>query len=317
MAIETNLLQTIAQRSHGLSERFPAVLLGPGDDCALVDPQGPVLLTVDHVVAGRHVPEWTDGGVTDALIDLTARKAVARSISDIAAMAGTPIASLATACLPAWVSQPVANALFERMKFWAERWHAPIVGGDIATLGRTQTGPLVLTCTVLGAPHPRRGAVLRSGAKPGDGVYVTGALGGSLKSGRHASFEPRVEAAASLADALGARLTAMMDLSDGLGLDGSRLARASNVTLELDERAIPRHADAQGPLAPIRDGEDYELLFTARSEPPASLPGGADALPVTRIGTVIAPSADPGCLLVQADGSRRDISTLGWDHGGA
>jgi thiamine-monophosphate kinase len=292
--------------------RFPGVLLGPGDDCALVDPRGPVLLTVDHVVAGRHVPEWSAGGVSDALIDLTARKAMARSISDIAAMAGTPIASLATACLPAWLSQSSANALFDRMKFWAERWHAPLVGGDIASLAANQPGPLVLTSTVLGRPHATRGPVLRSGARIGDGVYVTGALGGSLASGRHATFEPRVTEARALADTLGPDLTAMMDLSDGLGLDGARLARASGVRLELDARALPLHADVVETMAAIADGEDYELLFTARSMPPASLSAGGP-VPVTRIGTVVA--GEPGCWL-RTESGLIDASRLGWDHEG-
>lgn len=315
MATEADLLATIAHRSAGLHARYPGVLLGPGDDCAIVDPHGPVLLTVDHVVAGRHVPDWTPSSLTDALIDLTARKAVARSISDIAAMAGTPIASLATACLPAWLSQSSAEALFDRMKFWAERWRAPLVGGDIATLAADQTGPLVLTTTVLGTPHPSRGAVLRSGARPGDGVYVTGALGGSLASGRHATFEPRLAEARSLADALGPNLTAMMDLSDGLGLDGARVARASGVRLELDAPALPLHAGVTDPRAGLGDGEDYELLFTARTAPPGSLTDetGSVRTPVTRVGTVVA--GEPGCW-VRTEAGMFDASGLGWEHVG-
>ena len=138
------------------------------------------------------------------------------------------------------------------MRAWAERFGCPLIGGDIARVA----GPTVLTCTVVGAAHPARGAVLRSGARVGDGVYLTGALGGSFASGRHLTFTPRVREAAELCDALGEDLTAMMDVSDGLGRDAARIGEASGACLEIEASAIPMHAGVPGWREAAGEGED-------------------------------------------------------------
>ena len=221
---ENELLNLIAHRSLEMTRKFPAVEVGPGDDAAVVQIGGEsLLLTVDQLVEGRHFRAGTP-------IDLVARKAVARSVSDIAAMGGTPTFGLATGLLPEGFRD--AAALTDRLHAWAESWGFPLVGGDIATHPPEAREPLiVLTTTVLGRPHAARGPVLRSGARPGDSVYVTGVLGGSYDKatglGRHLTFEPRVREAIFLCDSLGGRLTAMMDISDGLGIDAARLARQS------------------------------------------------------------------------------------------
>ncbi|MGQ0628557.1 MAG: thiamine-phosphate kinase [Phycisphaerales bacterium] len=146
------------------------VIVGPGDDCAVIEHGGvQTLLTVDQVIESRHFigpliasdgPRGTPGTPFHAV----AHKAIARSISDIAAMGGRPRWALATAALPAGLSDSLAGALFEAMRRLALTFGAPLVGGDIAAT----SGPLVLTVTVGGAPHPARGPVLRSGARPGD-----------------------------------------------------------------------------------------------------------------------------------------------------
>src|SRR5438046_276189 len=123
---------------------------------------------------------------------------------------------LAAATLPAEYAH--ADALFDALAKAARDFAFPLVGGDIAI------GPaLVLSITAIGAPHPRRGPVLRSGSRPGDALYVTGALGGSLDPatglGRHFTFEPRLAESRWLCDTLSADLHAMMDISDGLGRD--------------------------------------------------------------------------------------------------
>ncbi len=225
---EAELLSHIYARSAGLAGEFPHILVGPGDDCAVVRPPAGaagLLLKVDQLVEGRHFRP-----IPATPVDLVARKAIARSVSDIAAMGGTPSCALVGAVLPARCH--FADALFDAMARWARHWGCPLVGGDIATwTGET----LILSITIVGTPHPARGPVRRSGARPGDDLFVTGTLGGSLDPatglGRHLTFEPRLPEARSLCDSLGDRLTAMMDISDGLGIDAGRLAAASGVRI--------------------------------------------------------------------------------------
>lgn len=300
---ESALLSHIAERSRTLSARFPDVLTGPGDDCAVVRGRaGALLLTVDQLVEGRHFAPSTD----DRHV---ARKAVARSMSDLAAMAARPSWALATAALPTastrW-TEPRVRSLFDALAAWAEHWNCPLVGGDIATL--PPGAPAVFSIALGGTPASERGAVLRSGARDGDEVWVTGRIGGSLASGRHLSFEPRLAESAWLARTLGPALHAMIDVSDGLGRDAARLARASAARLELHADDVPRHPDA-GDTA-FADGEDYELLFTVA--PGAPLPACTpDGTPLTRIGRVV---AGQGCVLIGPDGRATDASELGWDH---
>ncbi len=298
---ESELLQHIYDRSASLQGRRD-ILVGPGDDAAVlaIGTQA-VLLTVDQLVAGRHY----NPGTTP--IDLISRKAIARSVSDIAAMGGTPTAALATGCLPHNFTH--ANELFDRMANWALHFGCPLIGGDIAT----SDNAAVLTVTVIGAPHPIRGPVLRSTAKPGDAVYVTGRVGASLPSGRHLSFEPRLREARALCDILRAKLHAMIDLSDGLGRDAARIAAASKVRIDLDPGAIPLHAEARDPMAALADGEDYELLFTAPADAP--VPPSIGQTPVTRIGLVAAPVADrPAGAFITAGARTIDLADAGWDH---
>ncbi len=305
---ESDLLRLIRARSTDLG---PGVVIGPGDDCAaLKSSAGTLLLTVDQVIEGRHFVGPLGGRAGAAPLDLVARKAIARSVSDIAAMAGMPRWSLATAALPRGTSQAVADELFLAMARWAKHWGCPIVGGDIATLP-DDSPRAVLTVTVGGEAHPARGPVTRSGAKPGDEVWVTGHIGGSLASGRHLTFEPRVAVARALADALGARLHAMIDLSDGLGRDVARMAEASGVAIEIDQGAVPLHGDAGGVDRAVRAGEDYELAFVVAPQADEPAACAVSGVPITRMGRVVAGS---GCVLVDERGERRDTADLGWDH---
>ncbi|MEO1008814.1 MAG: thiamine-phosphate kinase [Planctomycetota bacterium] len=294
---ERELLQRIAERSADLGAAFPGVLVGPGDDCAVLagDPR-PLLLTVDHLVQGRHFD--------DALpLDLVGRKAVARSVSDIAAMAGRPAWALATALLPAgW---PHADELFGHMADAARAFGCPLVGGDVAS--HAGDGPLTLTVTAGGHPVGER-PVLRSGANAGDSVYATGRFGGSPVAHRHARFDPRVEEAAALAGLA----TAMIDASDGLGVDAGRIAEASGATIELDAATIPVHPDARDLDAALGDGEDYELVFTAPDA--ATVPEAIFGTPITRIGLVVE-RGEHACVVVLPGGARRNASDLGFEHG--
>lgn len=297
---ESNLLAHIARRSADLSDLFPQVVVGPGHDCAVVRAGGcDILLKADQVVEGRHFLPSTP-------IGLIARKAIARPLSDLAAAAGTPLAALAAAQLPP--DYPHADDLFDALASHARAFGCPLVGGDIAA----GAGPLLsLSITVVGLPHPSRGPVLRSGARPGDRVYVTGALGNSFGDGfgKHLSFTPRLAEARALADALGQNLHAMMDISDGVGLDTDRLARASGVAIDLTLEHLPVSPGAT-PNGALRDGEDYELLFAAAGPLPPLGPGFTT--PITRIGTVL---PGEGAFVLTSDGRRTPASALGWNPG--
>lgn len=310
---ESDLLRRIYERSASLTSRFAQVLTGPGDDCAVVrtGTGSEWLLTVDQVVEGRHF-------LRGAPVERVARKAIARSVSDIAAMGGTTRGgwALATGAVPPGFER--ADALFDAMKKWAEHWGCPLVGGDVASTG--EEGGMVLTVTVGGLPHPVRGPVLRSGAQVGDYVYVTGTLGGSLGSGRHFSFEPRLAEASWLCETLGAGgwgLHAMIDISDGLGRDAGRIAEASGVRIEIDAALLPLSPGlgAADWRRAASDGEDYELLFTAapQVEVPETCP--ETGTPVTRIGRVAEAGPDGPAAVVVTPERTWDVSQLGWEHG--
>lgn len=309
---ELDLLSRIYDRSRDLSGSFPQVLVGPGDDCAVIAAGGgQLLLKVDQLIEGRHFVRGT-------ALDLIARKAIARAVSDIAAMAGTPTAALAAATLPRNFPQERADQLFDAASRWARHFGCPLVGGDIASFAGADA-PIALSITIVGTPHAARGPVLRSTAREGDSVYLTGAIGGSFDKatggGRHLTFEPRLVEARWLADVLGRDLHAMLDISDGLGIDTGRLGAASGLAIELAGESIPLNGPpgTDAILQALSAGEDYELLFTAPASRaiPSACP--LTSTPITRIGR-----STPGtstCTLVLPDGSRTDVSTRGWQHG--
>jgi len=319
---EAELLEHVRSLAAAQPTLFPQVVVPPGDDCAVIRlPAGEeVLLKVDQLVEGRHFaasPDWSasrgqPGGLDRAAyLDVIARKAIARAVSDLAAMAGTPVCALAAACLPPAFPHEAAHALAESLHRWGAHWSCPVVGGDVASFDVARPGPVTLSISAIGLVHATRGPVLRSGARAGDAIYTTGLLGGSLGSdamGRHLTFEPRVREARWLADMLGPRLHAMMDLSDGLGIDAARLGRASGVCVRVEEARIPA---AAGVIAALRDGEDYELLFAAHpaAEVPHRTPSGC---PLTCVGEAVV--GTPGATMLRIDGGEVDISRLGWDH---
>ncbi len=300
---ESELLQHIYATASGPT---PLVPIPPGDDMAmlLVGDQA-ILAAVDQVVAGRHVDLQTTS------LELVGRKAVTRSLSDIAAMAGHPVALLATAALPPDFGHDRATTLFDAMRATADRYDCPLVGGDIA-IHCDASAPLVCTVTALARPGPA-GAVCRTGARPGDHLFVTGRLGGSLGPdglGRHLSFEPRIREALILAGVLESRLHAMIDISDGLARDASHLATGAGVRIEVDTLRIPCNDGLDWQRA-AGDGEDYELCFAAVGDVPTSLGG----LPVTEVGRVIqAGPGDTPAVVFKAGAEVLDTTALGWEH---
>lgn len=255
-----------------------------GDDCAVADcaPWGTLLVTTDSVIDGVHL-RWDREGP-----DAFGYKAVARGLSDVAAMGGEALWAVIAVCLPEAVTREEAHAVY----FGAERAGCPVVGGD------TAFGPTpYVAATVLGRAH-EKGPVLRSGARPGESIFVTGPLGGSLASGGHYRFVPRVAEAKRLLDAID--VGSMIDISDGLSTDLCHILEASGVGCRLEAAAVPLNEGATLENA-LCDGEDFELLLTAR-EP-------CDGL--VRIGTI----TDSKRLLVHPDGREEPLEPRGWEHG--
>lgn len=280
----------------------PGVVVGPGDDCAVLDVGGAELqlVTTDQLIAGRHYDPATTP------VELIARKALARSVSDIAAMCGRPLASVCTASF-AGDDARMATELFDAMAALGEEWGAPLVGGDFASGNATQ-----FTTTVIGsADRGKPGPILRSGARVGDAVWVTGHIGNSYDSGHHLRFTPRFVEGLELRERLGERLHAAIDISDGLGRDAGRIARMSGVRVVIESVRVPLRETARGVERSIADGEDYELLFvtSGNADLPPTLGTGTV---VTRIGSV---TEGEGAVLRFSDGRTIDATEAGWDHG--
>ncbi len=275
-----------------LAELTPGVLMDKslvadatdGDDCAVVRDalRGGkyLLLKSDCVIEGRHFLAATPAAQVGW-------KALARPLSDIAACAGRPLHALVTIALPVETATARARGIYRGLGRCAAEFGVLVVGGETA---RTD-GPTMIAVSLTGEVSPKR-CCLRSGGQPGDTLFVTGLLGGSLASGRHLNFRPRLSEARWLAKHFAVH--AMMDLSDGLGADLPRLALASGVGFRIDRENLPLAADVSAEQA-IRDGEDYELLFAvAPGDAGALLAGWPVRFPdvaLTRIGELTAPGA--------------------------
>ncbi len=296
---ELALIERIGARVR----RRPGTELGIGDDAAILSVGGTAVATQDLLVEGVHFRR-----ATAALRDL-GHKALAVNLSDLAAMAAEPVAALVGLCIPpGGLGDEEVNALYGGLDALAARHGLTVAGGDVSG------GPvLVIAVTAIGRPAAGVAPVTRAGAVPGDTLCVTGALGASAAGllllerpelgsavpdgvaarlrAAHLRPEPRLAAGRSLARS-GAR--AMLDLSDGLSLDGLRLARASGVRAVVDPEALPlaegvaEVAEAAG-RAPVElaaaGGEDYELLAAL---PPAAVEPARRAVPgaLTPVGRV-------------------------------
>jgi thiamine-monophosphate kinase len=238
------------------------------------------------------------------------RKAMAVNLSDIAAMAGRPVAALVSVGLPRSGGQALAEELFLGLRDMADRFATPIVGGDT----NSWDGTLVISVTVLGQATGR-GPVLRSGARPGDWLLVTGPLGGSIL-GKHLDFTPRVHEALQLHER--AELHAMIDLSDGLALDVWRLCRESGCGAVLQAAQIPIAAAAQqltDGLSSLEhalsDGEDFELVCAVA---PAQAEELLQAQPIAGITLSHIGICVEAGLWLEANGERKPLEPKGYVH---
>ena len=285
--------------------RSSGVVLGIGDDCAIFRPRGAsedLLYTTDMLIEGAHFLRETHRAQDVGWL------ALARGLSDIAAMGGQPRFCLLSLAAAPWVDRRWLDGFYHGLLKLAQSAGAPLVGGDLARTDR------VMCDIVVAGVVPRGQALRRDGARAGDAIYVSGALGGSalgLALGvakgrgkawkRHTRPEPRLALGRFLREQLGA--TAAMDLSDGLSLDLHRMCAASGLSARIAPPPVFPGATLEQAL---HGGEDYELLFTLPARRPA--PMEFQGLPLTRIGTMR--KGRPG--EVQCDGAPLD--RLGFDH---
>ncbi len=291
--------------------QHPAVELGPGDDAAVVcTPRGErVVVTVDMLSDG------VDFELDRVDTRRVGHKALAVSLSDIAAMAARPLAAVIAVLLPRRGGMEVGRRLAEGFVPLAEEFHLALAGGDT----NTWDGPLAISSTVFGTLGPR-GPLTRGGARPGDRIVVTGAFGGSIL-GRHLDFRPRVAEALHLqADYT---LHAGIDVSDGLAIDLSHLLEESGCGAVLHTAAVPIHDDARrlareqndgrSPLDhALGDGEDFELILAVpAAEAERLIADQPLAVPLTVIGEFV---AKLGLFEADPAGSHRPLAVRGWEH---
>jgi thiamine-monophosphate kinase len=306
--------QRIARLRELFERPSSAVILGIGDDCAVLAPSGrPRVWTVDTAVAHVHF----DTRFTS--LEAVGYRAFMAAASDLAAMGATAVAALSSLILPQAFSDEELDQLADGLARAADACSCPIVGGNLA-----RGSELSLTTSVLGECEDR--VLTRAGARAGDFVYVTGPLGGAALGLRRLSQgvsvgEPDLFARAflfprarlDLSRSLAERASAAIDVSDGLLSDLTHLCRASGLCAELELERIPtipgfaeaaREAGLDAQNLVLSGGDDYELLFTSSEELPTDLG--------TRIGV---PGAGvPEIILRDATGTQLELPTSGFDH---
>ncbi|MEP0845345.1 MAG: thiamine-monophosphate kinase [Phycisphaerae bacterium] len=285
----------------------PAAAVPFGDDMAALDPADPRLLwTTDMLMDGVDFRSaehgWFDVGW----------KCMAVNLSDCAAMAARPVGALCAVALSNALTMDDALRLLQGLRECGEQYGCPLVGGDTNSWDQ----PTVIAVTVAGRIDPGTPPVLRSGARPGDWVYVTGPVGGSIL-GRHLHPCPRVREALEISRTLAP--AAMIDISDGLAIDLSRVCEESGCGADLDATRLDAavHEDAHrlasqtGRTArehALEDGEDFELIVVLRAPPPDADRKRFGLLPLGRM------VAEAGLFLRVADGSRAPLIPRGWEH---
>ncbi len=328
---ELALLAQIRSRAARLGSG--ELRLGIGDDCALLHPRRgeELAITTDLSIADRHFRlDWHPP-------ESVGHRVLARGLSDLAAMGARPIAAFLSLGLPRGLTRargrgkPWIEGFFDGFFALAQACSTPLAGGDLAE------SPIALADIVLVGSVPRGKALLRSGARPGDLLYVTGSLGGAAAGlAQLGELQAAKTNRARLAD-IPARIrpllsphlypqpriatglwlqrrglpAAALDLSDGLSTDLAHLCAESGVAAEVDAAALPIHPAATLAQA-LHGGEDYELLFTA---PPAvRMPCAIAGVPVTRIGRITRTRSNrPAITLITPEGSQ-PLEPRGWQH---
>jgi thiamine-monophosphate kinase len=325
---ELAILRAIRERTirnHTGNSGRSGVRLGIGDDCALLRLRAgeELAVTTDLSIEGRHFRlDWHPP-------ESVGHRTLARGLSDLAAMGARPVAAFLSLGLPpklavadrstrSWVDR-----FFDGLLALAAEYDVPLAGGDLAE------SPVAIADIVLTGAVPRGKALLRSGARIGDRIYVTGSLGGAAaelaslaaspkrfaKQTMAASAAPHLYPQPRLAQGLWLRkrglASAAMDLSDGLSTDLSHLCEESGVAAEIGSEALPLGKNATIAMA-LHGGEDYELLFTAPAS--AHLPRQIAGVAITPIGWVLAPKRGHARITLLTGSKSEPLEPHGWQH---
>ena len=324
---ELALLQAIRARAEDSSaiRAKSRVQLGIGDDCALLRPRAgeELAVTTDLSIQGRHFRlDWHPP-------ESVGHRTLARGLSDLAAMGARPVAAFLSLGLPreltlvqgksaAWVTR-----FLDGLLALAAEHGVPLAGGDLAE------SPIAIADIVLTGSVPQGKALLRSSAKPGDRIYVTGSLGGAaaelavlerspqdfVKARRTEGVSPHLFPQPRVAQGLWLRkrglASAAMDLSDGLSTDLAHLCEESGVAAEVDAAALPLGSGATLEMA-LQGGEDYELLFTAPEN--AKMPKQIEGVEITAIGRTISRSSRKPSVSLITGKSSQPLLPQGWEH---
>ena len=329
VAGELALIESIRRAAAALPAAR-ALRLGIGDDCAVLRPAAghEICVTTDFSLENAHFRrDWHSP-------QAAGHRCLARGLSDLAAMGAEPLAVFLSLAVPARTAESWVEGFMEGLLALAARHRVALAGGDTA-----QSPSLIAADIVALGQLPQGAARLRSGARAGDALYVTGALGGAAaellavaqKPARfrrmaasaaghpHLFPEPRLAAGRRLRSVA----SAMIDISDGLSTDLTHLCEASGLAAEVEASALPVHplareAERSGLAASalelaLHGGEDYELLLTAPAG--ARVPRSIGGVPVRRIGTMRKASARRALIeLRMADGRRVPVEARGWEH---
>jgi thiamine-monophosphate kinase len=313
MIKERNLIQHIRRLAGHHAAR--GMVRGIGDDCAVLKLAhgSELLVTTDLCLENVHFRrEWHPARAVG-------HRCLTRGLSDVAAMGGEPLACFLSLGLPENLPQSWVNGFLRGLLKLAKQFNAPLAGGDISS-ARQITADIIVTGHV-----PAGKAVLRSGARPGDRIYVTGSLGGSAsvlkqlyqgrrvkpnRSSSHFYPIPRLEAGKWLRKH--GLATAMIDLSDGLSVDLVHICKESGVSAMIAARNIPLGKSADLELA-LHGGEDYELLFTASKH--ARVPGKIAGIRVMEIGEIQnRTNYSTAIHILEENGKVRPLAQRGWEH---
>ncbi|GIW96250.1 MAG: thiamine-monophosphate kinase [Pirellulaceae bacterium] len=305
--MELEFLRWIADRFP--SPESPLVRVGIGDDAAVLagDERHDLVITTDMFLDGAHFD------LCQTEPQLVGRKALAANLSDLAAMAAEPLAAFVSVGLPSDNAASLARLLYEGMAPLAERYRCPVLGGDT----NCWSGRLVINVCLVGR-CPAGRAWLRSGARPGDEIVVSGPLGGSIL-GKHFQFEPRVSLALYLRDRY--QVHACCDISDGLALDLWRICQASRCGAVVEAERIPiadaayrqsAHSGRTPREHALSDGEDFELLLAVSPDEQKRMLADpqlqGQIFPIGRF------CSERG-LWMEEQGSRTVLQPVGYEHG--
>ncbi len=329
---ERELIASIRNRASRLlagARKSGILTIGIGDDCAVLRPRRGHELVVTTDLSLENVHFRRDWHQPQSV----GHRCLARGLSDLAAMGARPEAAFLSLALPAELTGAWLQGFLDGLMELAERYRVPLAGGDMAKSPpgmHGARGGLVVADIVLLGSVPRGKSLLRSGARAGDVIYVTGSLGGSAAEllelqRRPAGFrgtaraghphlfpEPRLAAGRKLMR--GGLATAAIDLSDGLSTDLAHLCEESRVSAEIDADALPVDARANLEQA-LHGGEDYELLFTAR--PRTVVPRQLGGVSVHAIGRVDKQKSEQGSgplIQICQGATRTPLAAGGWEH---